>query len=62
MNTYFFVTLFFGMNWCKQRDETKLKYTVLKKFLFKAIIVLTGIYFESYCKIPARFIYMLRAF
>ena len=27
---------------------------VLKKLLFKAIIVFTSIYFESYCKIPAR--------
>ena len=40
---------------------------VLKELLFKTIIVFTSIYFESYCKIPARsnksvIIYMLKAF
>ena len=31
----------------------KIQY-VLKKLLVKTITVFTGIYFESYCKIPAR--------
>ena len=26
---------------------------VLKKLLFKTVIVFTSVYFESYCKIPA---------
>ena len=33
--------------------KIKIQY-VLKKLLFKAIIVFTNIYFESYCKIPAQ--------
>ena len=42
-------------NCCKQRDEKKIKIQyVFEKSLFKAIIVFTSIYFESYCKIPAR--------
>ena len=47
MNTYFFMRLFFGMNWCKQRDEKKLKYIMsLKSFysrqlLFSLAIILS---------------------
>ena len=38
---------------CRQRDEKKTQY-VFKKLLVKTIIVFTSIYFDSYCKIPAR--------
>ena len=53
MNTFFSLWI---RNWCKQRDE-KLKIKtqyVLRKLLFKTITVLTSIYFEPYCRIPAR--------
>ena len=56
--THTFLWDFFSLwirNWGEQRDENKIKIQyVFKKLLFKTIIVFTGVYFESYCKIPAR--------
>ena len=52
-HTLFYET-FFGYEKETDVNNVMKKSSALKKLLFKTIIVFTSIYFESYCKIPAR--------